>query len=275
MAPATFQRKDGQSAVFKQPESESARASALKAMLSCPTQSIHTTEKARDIKEIQKLLPSLVDDNVYHCGYHSRSSFGAASYFIRSDQGNILVDSPRWSAPLVKQLEDMGGVNWMFLTHKDDVADHAKYHEHFGCERILDELELNSRIPSAEICLRGPDDHRLSDDVTFIQTPGHTRGHRVMLYKNKFLFSGDHVAWSHTRHHLVAFPDACWYSFAEQAKSMRKLLDYSFSHILPGHGAPYRAPDAATMREQVARCADWMLHWQDEPMPSHGVENWY
>lgn len=29
---------------------------------------------------------------VYHCGYHSESSFAASSYFITRPDGNILID---------------------------------------------------------------------------------------------------------------------------------------------------------------------------------------
>ena len=43
--------------------------------------------------------------DVYHCGYHSELSFGAASYFIRRPEGNILMDSPRFTPALVKGLE--------------------------------------------------------------------------------------------------------------------------------------------------------------------------
>ncbi len=52
------------------------------------------------------------------------------------------MDSPRFAPPLVKRLEEMGGVDYMYLTHRDDVADHQKFHQHFGCDRILHKKEI-------------------------------------------------------------------------------------------------------------------------------------
>jgi hypothetical protein len=38
------------------------------------------------------------------------------------------------------------------------------------------------------------------------------------------------------RETLIAFRDACWYSWSMQTRSMRKLLDYRFASVFPGHG---------------------------------------
>jgi glyoxylase-like metal-dependent hydrolase (beta-lactamase superfamily II) len=35
---------------------------------------------------------------------------------------------------------------------------------------------------------------------------------------------------------LDASKEYCWYSWAEQAKSMEKLRDFAFEWVLPGHG---------------------------------------
>jgi hypothetical protein len=59
----------------------------------------------------------------------------------------------------------------------------------------------------------------------------------VLLYRKKFLFTGDHLAWSPNRQTLIGFRSACWYSWTEQIKSMEKLLDYEFEWVLPVTGA--------------------------------------
>ena len=41
-----------------------------------------------------------------------------------------------------------------------------------------------------------------------------------------------------------------WYSWSEQKKSLRKLLDYRFEWVLPGHGRSLRLP-ASRMRAAV------------------------
>ena len=92
LAPATFSRQGEQSAVYQQPENLAQRTAALQALLACPTASIGTVQKPQEIKSIQAQFPLLIADNVYHCGYHSESSYGATSYLIARPEGNILVD---------------------------------------------------------------------------------------------------------------------------------------------------------------------------------------
>ncbi|HLP87282.1 MAG TPA: MBL fold metallo-hydrolase [Nostocaceae cyanobacterium] len=257
MASEVFYRVDEQSAVYHQPTNEKERLAALQALLSCPTSSIGTIEKPKDIKSAQQTLPILVDDNVYHCGYHSESSFGAASYLIQLPEGNILIDSPRFTPPLIKRLEELGEIRYMFLTHKDDVADHQKFAAHFHCQRILHHDDVTTGTRDVEIKLTGSEPYQLTPEILIIPVPGHSRGHTVLLYKNKFLFTGDHLEWSEDLQQLAAFKDYCWYSWTEQTKSMQKLANYSFEWVLPGHGRRFHA-DAATMRDQMHKCIDWM-----------------
>ena len=245
------------SAVYHQPTNETERLKAMQALLACPTASIGTVEKPTDIKEVQLSFPIPVAENVYHCGYHAESSFGAASYLIRRPSGNILVDSPRWSPPLVKHLEEMGGVRYLYLTHRDDVADHQKYRQKFGCDRLLHTDDISSSTREVEIHIQGQEPFALANDLLIIPVPGHTRGHTVLLYNNKFLFTGDHLAWSTQLNQLIAFRNACWYSWPELTRSMQKLTHYTFEWILPGHGHRYHT-DSQTMQNQLKQCIEWM-----------------
>lgn len=257
MAPAVFYDMGDQSVVYHQPATEQERLQAMQALLSCPTASIGTVEKPTDIKAVQQTFPVRVAENVFHCGYHAENSFGAASYFIQRPAGNILVDSPRFTPPLVKQLEAMGGIRYLYLTHRDDVADHQKFHDHFGCDRILHQAEINAGTRNVEIQLSGSESFQLAPDLLIIPTPGHTKGHTVLLYNQTFLFTGDHLAWSDTQGHLIAFRSACWYSWPELIQSMKKLATYSFEWVLPGHGRRYHS-DRATMHQQMQTCLEWM-----------------
>ncbi|NET35214.1 MAG: MBL fold metallo-hydrolase [Cyanothece sp. SIO1E1] len=257
IAPGIFHRAGSQSAVHHQPTNESERLKAMQALLACPTASIGTIEKPTDIKTAQQSFPLVVAKNVHHCGYHSEKSYGAASYFIQRLEGNILVDSPRFTPPLVKRLEDMGGIRYMYLTHRDDVADHQKFQQHFGCERILHQDDITADTDSVEIQLFGIEPIALTDDLLIIPVPGHTKGHTVLLYDNQFLFTGDHLAWSTPWHHLYAFQRFCWYDWPKQIQSMHRLANYSFEWVLPGHGHRYHA-DRKTMHEQMQQCLHWM-----------------
>lgn len=257
MTPEVFHREGDQSVVYHQPKNETERLRAMQALLSCPTSSIGTVEKPTDIKTAQQSLPILIEGNVYHCGYHAESSYAAASYLIQRPEGNVLVDSPRFAPPLVKRLEELGGVRYMYLTHRDDVADHRKFHNHFSCDRILHQDEINRGTQDVEIQLKGTDPVQLAPSLLIIPTPGHTKGHTVLLYNQKFLFTGDHLAWSESRHQLVAFRDVCWYSWPQLVQSMHKLAEYDFEWVLPGHGRRYHS-DRATMQQQMQKCLAWI-----------------
>ena len=255
MAPAVFNRAGEMSAVHHQPADPQQRLQALEALLSCPTASIGTVEPPKDIKQAQAQLPTLIEGSVYHCGYHSEKSYGAASYFIQRPAGNVLMDSPRFTPPLVKQLEALGGVRYLYLTHRDDVADHAKFQAHFGCDRILHSDDITADTRSVEIQLQGQAPHALAEDLTIIPVPGHSKGHTVLLYQNQFLFTGDHLAWSAYLGHLYGFRRFCWYSWSEQIKSMQRLADYTFEWVLPGHGRRFHSH---TMAKELQTCIDWM-----------------
>lgn len=246
-APAVFGDGHDQSFVFHQPENDEELLAAQKALITCPTASIGSSRTARAAIDA---LPELIDEDVYRCGYASESSFGAISYFLRD--GEILIDSPRFAGPLVKRL---GNVRRMLLTHQDDIADHAKFRERFGCERVMHFDDARGR--TFELMPRGQDPLDLGDGILMIPTPGHTRGHAVFLYREKCLFTGDHLAWSPTRGHLYAFRSACWYSWTEQIRSMERLLDYSFEWVLPGHGRPIRLT-REEMHASLERCVAWM-----------------
>ncbi|HKP12494.1 MAG TPA: MBL fold metallo-hydrolase, partial [Blastocatellia bacterium] len=220
-----------------------------KALVTCPTASIGTTVK-RDAKRAVRAYPELIADDVFFCGFAAESSFGAASYLIRRPAGNVLVDSPRFARPLVRQVEAMGGVRWMFLTHRDDVADHEQWAAHFTAERVMHQDDITRRTSAVERVIHGRDATPLDEDLLVIPTPGHTRGHAVLLYRDRFLFSGDHLWWSPAYQSLYASPNVCWYSWTEQTRSVERLLDYEFEWVLPGHGRRANGT-AAEMRRQL------------------------
>ena len=90
-----------------------------------------------------------------------------------------------------------------------------------------------------------------------IPTPGHTKGHCVLLFQDRFLFTGDHLDWDRDGQQLSASEDYCWYSWPQQAESMRRLADYPFEWVLPGHGQKVHLP-ANEMRAQILRLAETM-----------------
>lgn len=256
IAPAVFYDNGSQAEVYHQPETEEELLAAQKALISCPTASIKTTAK-QDMSRALASLPEHVDEDVYRCGYTSESSFGAFSYLIRNAGGNILVDSPRFSGPLIKNIERLGGVARMLLTHQDDVADHDKFAARFGATRVLHRDDVRARTAAVELQPSGRDPVEIEPGLLMIPTPGHTKGHAVYLWRDRFLFTGDHLAWNERTGHLYAFRSACWYSWSEQIESMARLLDYRFEWVLPGHGRPVHLP-ADRMHSELEYCVAWM-----------------
>jgi glyoxylase-like metal-dependent hydrolase (beta-lactamase superfamily II)/ferredoxin len=258
IAPSTFRDHRDRSSVWSQPRNEEEIRRAIMALVACPTGSIGAP-RPYDRRIGISAFPELLSENVYYCGFTAESSFGAWSYLIRrppSEGGNVLVDSPRFAAPLVRAIAEMGGVATMFLTHRDDVADHARFAERFGCRRYLRAEDGGARHPIEE-AWEGDEPLAIDDQLVAIPTPGHTRGHAVLLYRDQYLFTGDHLAWSPDRNRLTAFRDACWYSWTEQTKSMRRLRDHAFSWVLPGHGRIHHdSPER--MRASLEECIAWM-----------------
>ena len=237
LAPSVFRDHGDQCSVHHQPQTTEETQLALMALVACPTGSIGFT-KRHDAHVGINAFPLHVSENVYFCGFTSEASFGGWSYLIvrpENEGGNVLIDSPRFASQLVRRIASLGGVSRMLLTHKDD-----------GAVRLGVETVIDGHAPV-----------QLDTDLLAIPTPGHTRGHVVFLYKEKFLFTGDHLAWSPTRETLTAFRSVAWYSWPEQIRSMEKLLEYDFQWVLPGHGDMHHDSEA-NMRKHLERCVAWM-----------------
>jgi glyoxylase-like metal-dependent hydrolase (beta-lactamase superfamily II)/ferredoxin len=258
LAPPIFRDHGDQCSVYHQPETPDEIRLALMALVACPTGSIGTTQR-HDAHIGIDAFPMPLAEDIYFCGFTAESSFGGWSYLVTRPAGaggNFLVDSPRFATQLVKRIEPLGGVNRMLLTHKDDIADHELFHQNFGCERTMHAADGAGRLGVEQI-LNGEEPIELDADLLAIPTPGHTRGHVVFLYQKKFLFTGDHLAWSPARNTLTAFRSVAWYSWPEQIRSMEKLLAYEFEWVLPGHGNLTHV-DAPLMRDHLERCISWM-----------------
>ena len=250
IAPRTFTDVGTTSAVTRQPDPEDEDAEdtarALMALVACPVSAIGTRHKL-DVRAAARRFPEPVTDDVYFCGYASEKSYGAASYLIRRPAGNVLVDSPRAARPLFARMGELGGVARLFLTHRDDVADHAEIAARFGSERILHTDDVTAATRGVERVLSGREPVRLADDLLAIPVPGHTRGSAALLYREEVLFSGDHVWGTPDGKRLSASPEVCWYSWREQRRSLVRLLEHRFRIVLPGHGRPFFAASPEAM----------------------------
>jgi glyoxylase-like metal-dependent hydrolase (beta-lactamase superfamily II)/ferredoxin len=255
LAPVTFARSDARdlSCVRAQAGDDGERDRALMALVTCPTASIGTTRKL-DARAAARAFPAPFAGEVHFCGYASADSYGASSWLVRRADGNVLVDSPRAARVLMDRVAALGGVRWMFLTHRDDVADHRRWRDRFGCERVLHRADLSAGTRDVERVLDGEAPVALAADLLAIPVPGHTGGSAALLVRDTFLFSGDHLWAGDDERTLEAGRDVCWYSWPEQRRSVARLAEHTFSWVLPGHGRPFHAaPDA--MRAELRRLA--------------------
>lgn len=254
VAPETFRRNRDHSIVYRQPSPEN--EAAYRALFSCPVDAIGAEKMESISKKVAAGFPHEIAEGVYHCGFHAENSFGATSYFIQREAGNILVDSPRFVKRLADRFEEMGGIDWHLLSHKDDVADTNKYWERFKGKRHIHRADQNQKSNSYEVLFKGEEDVQLADDLLMIPVPGHTKGSVCYLYKEKFLFTGDHLAFSRDLGHLYGFKTACWYSYPRLVESIEKLLNYDFEYVLPGHGAPFSGT-----KDEVRKSLELGITW--------------
>ncbi|MFN8555156.1 MAG: MBL fold metallo-hydrolase [Candidatus Obscuribacterales bacterium] len=269
LAPGSFADQGEHSYVFQQPVDSSDVRAATRALLCCPTGSIGTLAN-NEAKAVMADLPLLIEEDVYYCGFNSPKSYGGNSFFLKHPDGNWLIDSPKYLPHLVKQFKQLGGIKYLFLTHQDDVAEASRYATEFGAERIIHRSEISAQ-PDAETVIDGTAAVQFAPEFTIIPVPGHTRGHMVLLYKSKFLFTGDHLAYDAVSSQLVAFRRHCWYSWDEQIVSMTRLAGYQFEWVLAGHGNRGRLP-AEQMHEQLLRLIElmklpakqWYAHFGNE-----------
>jgi glyoxylase-like metal-dependent hydrolase (beta-lactamase superfamily II)/ferredoxin len=238
IAPGVFGDAGGYSVVTAQPASGDEQTPWLAAQ-ACPTTSIGTRSRR---PRPGRLYPREVEptSGVWDLGYCSEDSFGASAWLVTRPAGNVLIDSPRYTEALVGPVEALGGIERVVLTHRDDVADAARWAERFGARTWI-HADDRSVAPWADELFRGTDDVEVQAGLVAVPTPGHTKGSVVYLLDDRYLFTGDSLAWSHVAQDLVAFRQACWWSWSAQADSLERLAAHRFSWVLPGHGARINA----------------------------------
>jgi glyoxylase-like metal-dependent hydrolase (beta-lactamase superfamily II)/ferredoxin len=241
--PAHFRNGTQQAEVWQQPAEGAEQGRALLALQACPVAAIGAPREliARTPADgFPALITRTGQGDVYYCGWASRLSFGASSYLIVRPGGlegasNVLIDSPRFNRAIARRLEALGGVGSLLLSHRDDVADHQAFADHFGCERWIHSADADA-APGAEHRFTGREPLRFDADLRVLPCPGHTEGSVAFLFDDQVLFSGDHLWWSQSNGALVASRQVCWWNWPEQVRSLERLLELDVRWLLPGHG---------------------------------------
>lgn len=257
VAPGLVERNpgDGVSYFVRQPVTPREVEMAWRAVQVCPTRSVGHVELRRPD---QPVFPHDLGGGVHRLGHNARSSFGAHSYLVVRDGANVMVDAPRWTREVVEPVTELGGVDIVLLTHRDDVADADRYAEHFGAE-VWIHVDDQDAAPYATHLVDGEDPVEVTAGVVCFPVPGHTRGSVLWHVDGHVLFSGDSLAWDPQRQRLKAFRGACWYSWDAQIASLSRFAasELGFDRLMCGHGWSHDL-DAESFHDHLVELVDHM-----------------
>ncbi len=249
LAPTTFLEKEEYSSVYHQPETGREERESYQALLACPVGSIGVIEKNTKVLSLaRQTFPLHLEGGVYYNGFNSEKSFGANSYFVQHPDGNWLIDSPRYMKDLVEAFERMGSLRYVFLSHEDDVADAGRYAQRFKATRLIHDADAEA-MPDAEWIIASTEPVQAAPEFLLIPVPGHTAGSMALLYQDRYLFTGDHLWWDRETQHLQV-PSVLVQDHQALRVSTRRLLDYPFEWILPGHGDRIHLP-RTKLKEEI------------------------
>jgi glyoxylase-like metal-dependent hydrolase (beta-lactamase superfamily II) len=303
-APGTYE-PGAFTGVIRQPQSKEEYLAARTAAAACGFGAIRIEKpKAKLAAEEKgspwKTWPKQLEAGVWAIGQPSLKNYGALAYFIERPGGGILVDVPKPSEELFEWLEAHGGVRWLFLTHRDHAQLHGEIKARFPeCRRIIGEKDVNrrqnpymdatdmveSQLPNEIVprTLEGepiPLDELQDADVAILPQPGHTPGTLCLLVRGRFLFTGDHLAHSLVRGHMIAHRLQCWGDWEEQTRSVARLGEWAdagklrFQWVLPGHGEWQCLEgdgSAAATAGHLRQLIEWM---RDQPAGNVPLLRW-
>jgi glyoxylase-like metal-dependent hydrolase (beta-lactamase superfamily II)/ferredoxin len=248
VAPALIRATDDGRFVFgRQPAGADEEHLAELAAEVCPTRSIGTVSRRRWPAH----HPLAIAPRIWRCGHNASASAGGNSYWVeRPDGGHLLIDGPRFSARLAEWMRARGGLAHVLLTHADDVADAGRYAEVLGAASVIHAAD-RAAAPFATRVLTGAESEEVAPGVRAIATPGHTGGHVMYLVDDDTLFSGDSLMWDPHGADLWAEREVCWHSWPMQLDSLERLAAYTFTQVIPGHGAVSPRLPAGELRERL------------------------
>jgi glyoxylase-like metal-dependent hydrolase (beta-lactamase superfamily II) len=267
-APGLVEQVDGHSAVVRQPSSDADLFALRAAAFACPTRSIRPADGRVD--PAVDPFPLALDERVFHCGHNSRQTAGANAYLLRRPSGNVMVDTPRWSAELADRYERLGPVTEVLLTHRDHVAHGRQYADRFGARLWIHEGDLAAR-PDADQVIRGLDPVEIAPGLVAHPLPGHTEGSVLYLADDVYCFTGDSFYWSRAANDLSVAESVTFYSIRALAESLARTAPrIRFEWVLPGHGDRMRR-SAQEMAERLAALAARTATLEPQPLDFSAV----
>lgn len=168
----------------------------------------------------------------------NRDILGGTAYFIVEKAGNVLVDCPVWDRENQQFLLQMGGVRWLFLTHRGGIGKPVKQMQvSLDCEVLLQEQEAYL-LPDVKVT-PFERETRFAPNFCGIWTPGHSPG-SACLYWNGcggVLFCGRHLL-SDRQGKATPLRTAKTFHWRRQLRSVELLRDrfnsQTLQYLCPG-----------------------------------------
>ena len=238
----------GRSFIARQPVGDDQQAALWRAAAACPTKSIGNRDYPR---EPSGVFPYQLTDGVFALGNNALDSFAAHSFLATRPDGNLLIDSPRFSRRLAASVDALGGIAHVLLTHRDDVADADRWAERYGARVWIGAADADA-APYATDLTGDAGATVISPGVVSIPAPGHTKGHVAYHLDERHLFTGDTLHWNHRRGELDVFPKQTFFSWSVLADTMDLLAALPVEWVFAGHGMWHQVGNAEWTRQMTA-----------------------
>lgn len=167
----------------------------------------------------------------------NRDTLGGTAYFIVKNDVNILIDSPAWDEVNQKFLQEQGGVQWLFITHRGGIGKAQEIQQAFQCQVLIQEQEAYL-LPKLKLT-PFEQEFTISSNTSVIWTPGHSPG-SACLYDSDaggILFSGRHLL-PNQQGEATPIRTSKTFHWRRQLKSVKLLVDRftptTLNYICPG-----------------------------------------
>jgi len=179
-----------------------------------------------------------------------RASFGLTlfHYLIEHPKGNFLVSCPgKLNDEIINKIEEIGGIDYIFITHSHDIGDACEYKEKFIAKVLIHEdgaMQFKDCKP--DIIVKG--DMDLSSNIQILFTPGHTPGNICLYFSDyKYLFTGDAIAANNEKPYVLRQrfgPNPGLMSDDEYNYILKKVLSKDFEKLFTVVGFVLEDPKA-------------------------------
>ena len=135
-----------------------------------------------------------IADNVIMFKLKTHFKIDFPYYLVTHNEGNFLIGCPeKLPKELSTKIDEIGGIDFIFISHRDDVGIACQFKEKLNAKIIIHQSEAKF-VKDCKVDIPFKTDKLIIKDVEVIHTPGHTLGNSCLLFKDyKYLFTGDQI----------------------------------------------------------------------------------